>query len=150
MWIVSVVGLTFLVSSTDPAGGWSIFILMFWSFVSSSIWHIYLLCSPVLLHFFPWMTHVEPLREGSRGPTKPKKPWLLRLQLFPGHHYWQVATPFWRALSSPLVLGYMLLNLPIGMFHKRPAGKSKGAKRKVRGLNGDDWQEKQRRKSWYC
>lgn len=28
----------------------------------------------------------------------------------------------------------MLLNLPTGIFHKRPAGKSVGAKRKVRGL----------------
>lgn len=28
----------------------------------------------------------------------------------------------------------MLLNLPTRMFHKRPAGKSEGAKRKVRGV----------------
>ena len=48
------------------------------------------------------MTHVEPLREGSRGRTNPPssaKPWLLRLQMFPGPNYWQVATPFWRNIE---------------------------------------------------
>ncbi|XP_053173933.1 putative helicase mov-10-B.1 [Scomber japonicus] len=83
------------------------------------------------------MTHVEPLREGSRGRTnRPSsaKPWPLEMQLFPGPNYWQVATPFWQTESSPQALGYMLLNLPTGMFHKWPAGKLSGAKRKNRQL----------------
>lgn len=37
------------------------------------------------------MTHVEPLREASRGLHRSAEPWLPMLQLYPGRSYWQVA-----------------------------------------------------------
>jgi len=86
---------------------------------------------------FPWMTHVGPLSKASRGCTNPassSKAWLVMLQRLPGLHHWQVALASWRTSSSPQALGYVHLNLPTGMFHNSPAGKSVGAKRKVRGL----------------
>lgn len=74
MLIVSVVGWTFLVSSTDPAGVWSIVIFMFWSFVSSSIWHVFPLCSPVLLHFFPEWRTLNPSERVAEVLPSPKSP----------------------------------------------------------------------------
>lgn len=60
----------------------------------------------------------DPKISGSWGCRCSLDPAVGRLQRHSGEH-WDV-------------LGCMLLNLPTRMFHKRPAGKSEGAKRKVR------------------
>lgn len=84
------VGLTFLVSSTDPAGGWSIFILV--RKVSTQI-HKYLsiyilfpflfylahlstllLWSPVLLHLFPEWRMLNPSERVAEVVPSPKSP----------------------------------------------------------------------------
>lgn len=90
---------------------------------SSSLWHISLLFT---CHTppFPRMTRVDltdhPSSEsaGYRGCRCSLDPTPGRLQRPSGEHR----------------TGFMLLNLPTGMFHKKTAGKSVGAKRKVRRL----------------